>query len=395
MTQLVPPLSKSDAQRALVLAEVLGVAFEQVLPADEALPRDVQVLRAGLLALREPTATIDCHDGGAPFRFLLGQAAVLPSRRVTFTGTPRLGARPHGPLMNALRAGVAGLELTAGAPWPVVVKTPAAVAPSRFSVEGAQSSQFASSVLLAAARVAVRERVTVDVVLEGSLASEGYFALTRSWLESSGAFTLHDMGAGLSVAASGKAPSLPAVPGDWSSIGYLLALSWVSGLSIARVQRSSGHPDELALQHLARAGLSLTEDHRLTGTPRGGLEVDASRCPDSVPLLAVFATKLAAPSYFSNVSILRVKESDRLAGIVELLSAAGLQATVNGDALTVNAGQARAFRFDARDDHRLAMSAAVLARVHQVPLQLTGGDSVAKSFPDFWREAAKAGVTAP
>ena len=45
-----PPLSKSDAQRALVLADILGVPFSEVLPGDEALPRDVEVLRDGLIA---------------------------------------------------------------------------------------------------------------------------------------------------------------------------------------------------------------------------------------------------------------------------------------------------------------------------------------------------------
>jgi 3-phosphoshikimate 1-carboxyvinyltransferase len=395
VNELVPPISKSDAQRALVLADVLGVPFTQVLPAGETLPRDVEVLRDGLIALRAPLSHIDCHDGGAPFRFLVGQASVLPSREVHFTGTPRLGARPHLPLLQSLRAAVAGLDLTVGDPWPVTLKTPHAVVPTRLVVEGAQSSQFASSVLLAAARVAFRERVSVEVVLEGALASEGYFSLTRSWVERCGSFDVTVTGSGLIVTSNGAEPYLPPVPGDWSSIGYLLALSWVSGLPIARVQRHSGHPDELALTHFASVGLSLTDGLRVIGTPSGGLTVDASQCPDSIPLLAVLATKCAAPSRFSDVSILRLKESDRLAGIVELLASAGLSATTEGDALTVTPGVARAFTFDAHDDHRLAMSAAVLARLHGVALRLTGGDSVAKSFPDFWRQAAKAGVSAP
>jgi len=50
------------------------------------------------------------------------------------------------------------------------------------------------------------------------------------------------------------------------------------------------------------------------------------------------------------------------------------------------------FRFDALDDHRMAMSAAVLARLHSRKLTLRGMASVAKSFPNFWLEAAKADV---
>jgi len=47
---------------------------------------------------------------------------------------------------------------------------------------------------------------------------------------------------------------------------------------------------------------------------------------------------------------------------------------------------------DSRGDHRLAMSAAVLAVLGGSVLHLPGADCVAKSFPDFWRELTKVGV---
>lgn len=406
---LVPPLSKSDAQRALVLADVLGVAFEDVLPAGEPLPRDVEVLRAGLLALREPSARIDCHDGGAPFRFLLAQAALQPGRVVDFTGTPRLGERPHAPLLAALRA-VPGVRITEGTPWPLRVESPAVLrGPVELMVSGEESSQFASSLLLGAARLA-QAGVQVALRVSGALASEGYYALTRSWLTRCG-FALEDAaglttvrrsaGAGASrdsaqdegpplTPSGGERVAFPPVPGDWSSLGYLLALSWVSGVPVARLAFDTGHPDEEIARQLRGVGLSVHE--RVTGTPTGGFHPDAAICPDAIPTLAVWATRLSAPSTFAHVGILRHKESDRLEGVRALLTAAGLSSSLEGDTLTVPPGAAKAFHFDARDDHRLAMSAAVLARLHGVTATLRGKDSVGKSFPGFWAEAAKAGV---
>ncbi len=393
MNELVPPLSKSDAQRALVLADVLGVPFAALLPPTEALPRDVEVLRDGLLALRGATAFIDCRDGGAPFRFLLTQAAVLPGRRVEFTGTPRLGERPHLPLLEALRAalGPRGLALTEGTPWPVRVAAPLTLrGPFAFTVGGAQSSQYASSLLLGAARLSRSTGEPVTLTLDGGLTSEGYFALTKSWLQRTG-FSLVTHDATLTVGAPREAVAFPPIPGDWSSLGYLLALSWVCGLRVARLQFDTGHPDEHLATLLREVGLRVTD--RLEGEATRGFEVDSEVCPDAIPTLAVLATKLPGPSVFRKTGVLRVKESDRLEGTRALLAAAQVPTSLEGDALTVHPHAVLSdFRFDAHDDHRMAMSAAVLARLHGRKVTLRGMDSVGKSFPSFWVEAAKAQV---
>ena len=383
-----PPLSKSDAQRALVLADILGVPFAKLLPADEALPRDVQVLRDGLVALRSQTARIDCQDGGAPFRFLLTQAAVLPGRRVEFVGTARLGERPHGPLIAALR-GLPGVRIEVGSPWPVRVTSSMISGAVSFETTGTESSQFASSLLLGAARLAAGG-VAASLKVTGSMTSEGYFSLTRTWLERVG-FEVKEEGSTLSPTLSPAGERETAViPGDWSSLGYLLALSWVSGARVERIAFGTGHPDEAIATHLKSVGFTIS--NRVEGVPARGFDVNCEQCPDAIPTLAVIATRLPAPSVFHRVGILRHKESDRLVAIQSLLSAAGLSSSLEHDDLTVPPGTARDFCFDAHDDHRLAMSAAVLARLHGARLTLRGKESVAKSFPNFWTEAAQAGV---
>ncbi|MBL8912678.1 MAG: 3-phosphoshikimate 1-carboxyvinyltransferase [Archangium sp.] len=388
--KLIPPQSKSDAQRALVLAAITGTKIALETPA----PRDAEILSRSLGGWGEGAHTIDCHDGGAPFRFLLGQAAVTPNRITTFTGTQRLAERPHAPLLEALKRALPALQITEGNPWPVVVRAPSAIDAVHFEIDAKLSSQFASSLLLAAARVSFTTKQPCTVKIAPGMTSEGYFKLTLRWLSHFG-FSREETQPGLVTIAHVRPPHADLeIPGDWSSIGYLLALSWISKLPVARMHLGSGHPDEVVIDSLGTVGLALDENDVITGTPRRAFEdVDASFAPDSVPTLAAIATKLPKPSRFLKTGILKAKESDRLEGTRRLLRAAGLRSELDGETLTVHPGNiASDFDFDARDDHRMAMTAAVLARLHGRRVKLLGAESVAKSFPNFWLEARKAGV---
>jgi 3-phosphoshikimate 1-carboxyvinyltransferase len=94
------------------------------------------------------------------------------------------------------------------------------------------------------------------------------------------------------------------------------------------------------------------------------------------------------------VGVLRLKESDRLEGIRELLAAFGGTSALEGEQLTLTppARPPQRFTVDSREDHRLAMSAATLSVLSGVPLTLHGPDCVTKSFPGFWAQLQRAGV---
>jgi 3-phosphoshikimate 1-carboxyvinyltransferase len=403
---LTPPVSKSDAQRALVLGHLTG-AWPLPTLRDEPepfLPADVRVLRRGVEALRLPPGTVrdvDCADGGAPFRILLTQAAVTSGAHVRFTGTPRLGERPHGPLFQSLRdtLGPAGLVLTEGHPWPVEVRAPvstSAAAPV-FRVPGDQSSQYASSLLLGCAALFLRERRPWRVEIQGTLTSAGYLELTVAWLRRFG-FTVEESGGQLSVTASQALPSPPPLPGDWSSLGYLLLISWHTGGSVERADLSSGHPDQALLRLVERVGLTTVPGPdntlRLTGTGRQGLQASGKECPDLLPTLAALACVLPGPSTLTDVGVLRLKESDRLEGIRTLVSAIGGTTTLEGETLLITPPARRLERFvmDSRGDHRLAMVSATLSVLSGVPLTLSDPECVEKSFPGFWRQLERTGA---
>ncbi|HEX8706352.1 MAG TPA: 3-phosphoshikimate 1-carboxyvinyltransferase [Myxococcaceae bacterium] len=401
---LVPPVSKSDAQRALVLAHLTGhwpLASLQA-EAETDLPADVRVLTRGVNALRQPPGTVrdvDCADGGAPFRILVTQAAVTPGVKVRLTGTPRLGERPHSPLFESLREalGPVGLTLTEGKPWPVEIHAPTSTGQPLFRVPGEQSSQYASSLLLGCAALFLRERRPWSVEILGTLTSAGYLELTVSWLRRFG-FTVEESASRLAVTGYQALPAAPPLPGDWSSLGYLLLTAWRTGGSVERADPSSAHPDQAILRLIQPAGLKPVPGPDLTmrvqGQARDGLVASGKECPDLLPTLAALACVLPYPSTLTDVGILRVKESDRLDGIQTLVKAYGGTTKLEGETLTVTppAAPPAQFSMDSRGDHRLAMVSATLAVLSGARLSLTGPECVEKSFPGFWRQMERAGV---
>ncbi|MBI5494710.1 MAG: 3-phosphoshikimate 1-carboxyvinyltransferase [Deltaproteobacteria bacterium] len=393
---LHPPVSKSDAHRALILASITGAPPPDLGPQD-ALPDDVRVLARGLETLQAGSAdtVVDCADGGAPFRFLLALAATHAGRTTTFTGSARLAQRPHGALRDALeRALGARLEDSAGWPLRVTGGPPRA---RLFNVDAEASSQFASAMLLAACRLVVVNGPPYAVRVTHGSTSRGYLEMTLQWARRAG-FVVVVEGDVLSV--TGWAPSAvpPAVPPDWSAMGYLLLVSWAcGGQVIAPGAASCEHPDRAILRHVAALGLDVevTGDvQRVSGHARGGLHASAAGAPDLVPTLVALACTLEAASTFTDLDVLRHKESDRLSGVVALARAAGARTDLEGDRLVVVPGAtpAGAPVVHCGNDHRMIMAATALACLRRCTVQLDNAFGLAKSFPRFFSELGGAGV---
>lgn len=377
--RLEAPPSKSDAHRAFALAWMLKLPPPQL----RAWPTDVRRIADGL-ALLGTGQTIDCGDGAAPFRILLALAATMTGRSV-FTGTPRLAERPHAPLFRALK-----LEQT---PWPLTVE---GRGPSRaFAVEGELSSQYASALTLAACRAHLELKTPTQIDLLGPTASRGYLDLTVRWARHAG-FTVTEAANMIRVEHHAPVAALPPVPPDWSSLGYLLLLALATGSDVD-ARGASEHPDRTLLQHLANTGLAV--HHRdgllhVKGEPRSAVDADIAASPDLAPTLAALALS-ARGGVLRQVSVLRHKESDRLAAIMELGEAVGARATLSADDLELTpAPRPTDFRFDCRDDHRLTLAAVSLACLFRCRAELSRTAGVDKSFPGFFEQLGrlKAGI---
>jgi 3-phosphoshikimate 1-carboxyvinyltransferase len=157
----------------------------------------------------------------------------------------------------------------------------------------------------------------------------------------------------------------------------------------------SADADARALPVLERMGLKLegTSEAVTVRARRSDLRpvaVVATDFPDAVPALAALAALAPGESRFEGIAHLRLKESDRIAALAALLTAAGATATALEGSLVVEgpaAPRAGAVRLPTFGDHRIAMAAALLSLA--LPgLLIENPDCVSKSYPEFFRDLA-------
>jgi 3-phosphoshikimate 1-carboxyvinyltransferase len=154
------------------------------------------------------------------------------------------------------------------------------------------------------------------------------------------------------------------------------------------------------LDVLRRMGANVTVDEQVAGhgsiTSRTssltGTVIHAEEIPslDEVPILAVAAALATGQSRFTDVGELRVKESDRLSGTVDLVTAFGGTAWTEGDDLVISGTEGLQPGFvDARGDHRMAMAAAIAGAACPSLTDVTtiiGWETVKTSYPSFHQD---------
>ncbi|MGH9110969.1 MAG: 3-phosphoshikimate 1-carboxyvinyltransferase, partial [Acidimicrobiales bacterium] len=116
---------------------------------------------------------------------------------------------------------------------------------------------------------------------------------------------------------------------------------------------------------------------------RGLGDVDMSRMPDMAQTLAVVAVFASAPTQVRGVGFIRAHETDRIAAVVRELRRCGIQADEEPDGFLVRPGTPRPARIATYDDHRMAMSFALLG-LRSPGIEIEDPACVGKTFPGFW-----------
>jgi 3-phosphoshikimate 1-carboxyvinyltransferase len=142
---------------------------------------------------------------------------------------------------------------------------------------------------------------------------------------------------------------------------------------------------------LARMGCrveKLSSGTVVRGRPLRGVDVDLNGISDTVMSLAVVALFADGPTTIRNVAHIRHKETDRLAALAAELRKLGARVEEFPDGLTVTPGPLRGAALDTYDDHRLAMSLALVGlKVPGVVINQPG--CVYKTYPDYWADFAQ------
>ena len=405
---LAVPGDKSISHRALLLAALAeGTStITGLCPGDDvvrtrgaivALGAEVEddgpvvVVHGGRSRLAAPSDEIDLGNAGTGMRLLAGVAATLDGT-TTLVGDASLQNRPMDRVaepLGRMGARVTGrgqqclppLSVTGGALRGIEYTPPVA------------SAQVKSALLLAGldadGETVVSEPVATRAYTEEMLAAAGADVSIRS----------DGIGRVVRIRRSALRSGSYTVPGDPSQAAFWLVGSVIVPGSLVTVTGIDLSAERLGFIGVLRrmgATVEVEEAGNGTGSLTGytallhGTVVEAAEIPslDEVPVLAVAATAATGVTRFRDIGELRVKESDRLAGTVELVRAFGGGAEVEGDDLVVEGrgGPLQPGRVDARGDHRMAMAAAVAAAACPGTTDITtitGWESVATSYPSF------------
>ena len=338
---VVVPSSKSIAHRELIAAALSGVEP----PVIRGESNDTCATRECLRAMMAGERVWRCGESGTTLRLLEPIAGVM-GWRGDFRCEGRLAARPRMPFERR----------------------------TRYVIAGNVSSQFVSGLLMALPLAGWDSEIAID----GELQSLGYVHLTEDVLRAAGiAFER------LSDACAWRVPGGQRyriaggreVEGDWSQAAFFLAM----GVEVRGLRADSRQGDRAAAGLMA----ALADESRTDE-----LTISAAMIPDLVPALAARAAFRRGRTRFVEGARLRLKESDRLESTAAMIRAVGGQVTVEGDELTVwSDGRPLAGGLvKTCGDHRIAMSAAVLATGSSGPVEVDDAGVVAKSYPGFWRD---------
>jgi 3-phosphoshikimate 1-carboxyvinyltransferase len=336
-----------------------------------------------------PDDVVDCANSGTTMRLVTGCAS-LGTGLTVLTGDDSLRSRPHGPLLDAITQLDGRAESTRGnGQAPLVVG--GNVAGGEVSIPGDVSSQFITALLMAGA---VTES-GIDVELETALKSAPYVDITVEVLADFGV-EVERTDAGFSVPGGQSYEAEGGtyhVPGDFSSMSYLLAAGAVAGDEGVTVHgaRPSAQGDSAIVSILERMGADVDWDREegtidVSRTPLLGVEVDVGDTPDLLPTLATLGAVADGDTRIVNCEHVRYKETDRVSAMAEELGKMGASVTEEHDTLTVHGSDTDLVgaEVDGRHDHRIVMSLAVAALVAEGTTTISGGEHVDVSFPGFF-----------
>jgi 3-phosphoshikimate 1-carboxyvinyltransferase len=324
-------------------------------------------------------ADLDVRQSGTTARFIVPMAA-LGHGRFAVDGSHRMRQRPMADLVGALRA--LGATISSDRlPFTIDAR---GLAGGPVAVAADASSQFASGLLLSGPAM----RHPLQLQLSTTVVSRPYLQLTVAVMRSFGVEVSVDDDRFVVPITPYRATTYAVEP-DASAASYFFAAAAICGgtVRVPGLGRSSRQGDLRFVELLARMGASVEQSDNETvvsvAGPLHGIEADMGDVSDTAPTLAVVAAFASTPTRIMGIGFVRAKESDRIGGVVRELQRLGVDAQEEDDGLLVRPGAFHPARVLTYDDHRMAMSFALVGlRIPGVEIDDPG--CVAKTFPSFF-----------
>ncbi len=398
------PGSKSISNRALLLAALARgtTRITNLLASD-----DTRYMLAALSALgvhvrvsgdaisiegRSGPLCTDPEFDGELFLGMAGTAyrpltAALCLGKGTFRllGNARMSERPIADLVTPLRALGGKVRYLSSEGFPPLEVIGGGLDGGEVSMSGAVSSQFLTSLLMAAPLA----RAPITINITGEQVSKPYLDITLDLMRRFGIDARHDDYRRFRVPiGSYTPPGALMVEGDASAATYFLAAGAIAGTARVEGIGAGSIQGDVAFIDVLRqmgAAIDVGADYvAVKRAPLTAIDMDLNAIPDAAMTVAVLALFAHGTTRIRNVGNWRVKETDRMAALAEQLRNVGATVAVAGDDIEITPpATLRAATIETYDDHRMAMCFSLIA-LGGVGVTIRDPDCVAKTFPDYF-----------
>ena len=351
----------------------------------------------GLRGLKAPVRPLDLGNSGTSIRLLTGLLSAQ-SFDCMLMGDESLSKRPMMRVVKPLRQMGACIDPTSEGTAPIKISGGSVISGRSFSLKVA-SAQVKSAIFLAglyaSSSVSVIEPVDTRDHTERMLANMGCRIETENRKIT------------LTPPSSLQARFID-VPADVSSAAFFMvgaSIARDSNLVIENVGMNPTRTGVIEILKLMGADMTLLNQRLAAGEPVADLQVKTSRLKgihvpedlvasaiDEFPCLMIAAACATGKTVVTGAKELRVKESDRIASMVNGLNAIGIRAVELEDGMTVEGGVIKGGTVDSYDDHRISMSFAIAGLASENEILVKDCRNVATSFPGFDELAVSAGL---
>ena len=381
------PASKSISNRALILN---ALAYS---PYDIQNLSDCDDTRVTVKALDSNDTTFDIGAAGTAMRFL----TAFLSKTVgewTITGSERMKNRPIRLLVDALNSLGAKIEYVEKDGYPPLKIYGSALMGGEISLSGGVSSQYISALMM----IAPYMQNGLKITLEGNVISVPYIQMTLSMMKEFGVQVIFENNI-IDIKPQMYKPVQYKVESDWSAASYwyeILSIAGKGQIQLDGLNQNSHQGDSKVAGLFGQLGVKTkynAEGVLLTATQHytSKFEYDFVNQPDLAQTFAVTCCLKNIPFVFSGLQSLKIKETDRIAALINELGKLGYVVVEPAEGQLAWLGEhcekASTISIKTYEDHRMAMAFAPAALI--TPIEIEEPQVVSKSYPGFWDDIDK------
>ena len=402
--KITPPPSKSLAHRAIIAAglskgisRIDHIEYSQdikaTIKAMEALGtiieqhEDYLIINGQYIFTKNntmPGVEIDCEESGSTLRFMI-PISIVKENKVRFIGRGQLGRRPLNTFYEIFERQNIGYLYRENVLDLNIIGT---LKPDLYRIPGNISSQFITGLLFALPLLSSDSIIEMTSPLE----SRGYIDLTLQVLKLYGIEIINHEYKQFIIRGRQEYQARDyTVEADFSQAAfYLVADALGNDITVMNLNMESLQGDKAILDILRQMNCTIEQQDggiKVINQGLTGTTVDASQCPDIIPVVSLALAIAKGDSQVIHAGRLRIKECDRLSATVKELNALEAKLIEHEDSMEITGvNSLKGGSVSSHDDHRMAMMLAIASTICQKDVIIDNKECVKKSYPDFWED---------